>query len=77
MTKSLMFCLSLGVAGALVLSGCGLKYDLYLPEDRTNPQNMPQQSEQVSASQAQAQAQTQEHEQEQALYPKGGTSEQQ
>ena len=25
--------------GALVLSGCGLKYDLYLPEDETNPQN--------------------------------------
>ena len=27
------------LTGALVLSGCGLKYDLYLPEDETNPQN--------------------------------------
>ena len=26
------------LTGALVLSGCGLKYDLYLPEDETNPQ---------------------------------------
>lgn len=25
--------------GAVALSGCGLKYDLYLPEDKTNPQN--------------------------------------
>lgn len=38
------------LTGALVLSGCGLKYDLYLPEDETNPQN--QSAASVSASEA-------------------------
>lgn len=33
------------LTGALVLSGCGLKYDLYLPEDETNPQNQSAASE--------------------------------
>ncbi len=43
-------CGALLLTGALVLSGCGLKYDLYLPEDETNPQN--QSAASVSASEA-------------------------
>lgn len=40
------------LTGALVLSGCGLKYDLYLPEDETNPQAMQQQQGQQDATQS-------------------------
>ena len=40
------------LTGALVLSGCGLKYDLYLPEDETNPQNQSAASASTSTSDA-------------------------
>lgn len=42
------------LTGALVLSGCGLKYDLYLPEDETNPQNQSAASASASVSASEA-----------------------